>query len=123
MGLPIDNDSNPYTTNPVDLTSSGIVPYFVEIAPTNGITEADLHNDTIDIQNELIEREANGCGGFVAGGDYTQGDDAGKWHFTIAPCSDRGNKTPDADWRTESPKVGFRCLYQIPTDGTVGYEE
>ena len=123
MGLPIDSDSNLYTIDPLDLTSSEIIPYFVEIAPTNGITESDLHNDTIDIQNELIEREANRCGGFVAGGDYTKGDNAGRWHFTIAPCSDRGNKTQDTTWTTESPKIGFRCLYRIPSGGGAGYEE
>ena len=123
MGLPIDSDSNPYTGTPVDFSVSDVVPYFVEIAPSNGITEADLHDDTIDIQNRLIEREASGCGGFLAGGDYGNGGDAGQWHFSIIPCSDRGDKDRDADWATESSKVGFRCLYRIPTGGILGYEE
>ena len=123
MGLPIDSDSNPYTTTPVDLGFSEVVPYFAEVAPSNGITEDDLHNDTIDIQNERIEREVNRCGGFLAGGDYSQGNDAGQWHLSVVPCSDQGNKTPEVTWTTMSPKIGFRCLYRIPTAVPAGYEE
>ena len=119
MGLPIDSDSNIYNTNPIDFTDSDVIPYFAEISPTNGITEEELHNDTIDIQNELIESAPNQCGGFVAGGDYTHGDDAGTWHFTIMPCSENSGSA----WLTESPQVGFRCLYPMPSSGPLGYEE
>ena len=123
MGLPIDSESNPYTITPVDLSLSDVVPYFAEIAPTNGITEAALHDDTIDIQNGPIEREPTGCGGFLAGGDYNEGGNAGQWHFSITPCTDRGEKDRDVDWATESPQIGFRCLYRTPTGGSSGYEE
>jgi len=59
-----------------------------EIGPTSGVTSLQLHDDTVNINSQIIASESRGCGGMAAGGSFLSGNGAGVWNFEAIPCSD-----------------------------------
>jgi VCBS repeat-containing protein len=59
-----------------------------EIGPTSGITSLQLHDDTVNINSQIIGSQSTGCGGMATGGSYLSGNGAGVWNLEAVPCTD-----------------------------------
>ncbi len=79
MGLPAHVSSTANLDTDYDL---------LEIGPTSGITSLQLHDDTVNINSQVIGAQALGCGGMATGGSYLSGNGAGVWSIEGIPCTD-----------------------------------
>jgi len=66
-----------------------------DIGSTNGITVAQLHDDSVIMNSGAFFSSMNGsgssalergCGAMTAGGGYNDNGGAGLWHFEMVPC-------------------------------------
>lgn len=57
----------------------------LEIGPTSGITNANLHNDGAIINGEAIELSSGNIGAMATGGGYKNADLAGRYSFELVP--------------------------------------
>ena len=112
MGLPGHTD---FTINFPD---SPVAPYLLEIGPSNGITNAKLHEDSYIFNTDAIVEDTSGCGAMATGGSYLLGKESGVYNFEMIPCESAAPATAPS----ERVDVGFRCLVPIQ-NGAYTYSE
>ena len=112
MGLPGHTD---FTINFPD---SPVAPYLLEIGPSNGITNAKLHEDSYIFNTDAIFEDTSGCGAMATGGSYLLGKESGVYNFEMIPCE----SVPPTENPSERVDVGFRCLVPIQ-NGANTYSE
>ena len=114
MGLPLTTEF--ITANPGQFINS----FFEQIGISSGITATQLHDDSIIVNQELIDGTGNpsndsgggtGFAGFVTGGSYTKGNGSGTYHLEMVPMLD-----PALNRRSD---IGFRCVSPVPSSSFI----
>jgi hypothetical protein len=117
LGLPFNRN---FTLNfPPNLNE--ISKTLLEIGPTSGITNANLHNDGVFINAEAIEAQAPGLtlGAMATGGGYTQGDRAGRFTFELVPLSPISAQAAQ-NGVIPSPIPGDEIIFDVRQPGSFG---
>lgn len=101
MGMPMNVD-----IASTSLSASPAIAYLLDIGPTAGITTAQLHEDGIIVNGDLVNDKATNTtqtGSFVQGGSYLSGNRSGRYSSELVPDTMIG------------PDIGFRCYIPIDT--------
>lgn len=101
VGMPININIG------TSLPTSPSLPYLLDIGPTAGITNNQLHEDGITINGAAVNNAATNptqTGSFAQGGSYLSGNLSGRYSSELVP---------DSVVRSD---IGFRCY--IPVDKT-----
>ena len=98
VGMPINIDIGSVTA----LSTSGALPFLLNIGPTSGITTSQLHEDGIIVNGAAVYADPSHQGSFAQGGSYLSGNRSGRYSSELVPDSQVG------------PDLGFRCY--IPID-------
>ncbi len=120
MALPIMVDF------PTLFPNSPVDPYILNIGPTNGITAAQLHEDTWTVNNQNIFASSNACGSMNTGGNFLDSNGAGVYNFNFTPCLDDAYNyliTGDISIRTFlNQQYSIEYIQPLTTNATLRYE-
>ncbi|MDO9181151.1 MAG: hypothetical protein Q7U04_02020 [Bacteriovorax sp.] len=105
IGMPINVDIA--TASSGVLAASAALSSLLDIGPTSGLTEAQLHEDGIIANGAAVNNSGTNptqIGSFAQGGSYLSGNRSGRYSSELVP---------DA---TVRPDIGFRCYIPVVKD-------
>ncbi|WP_127716033.1 hypothetical protein [Halobacteriovorax sp. HLS] len=105
MGLPAVTTYA--SANPTHLVSM----FFEQIGISSGITSTQMHDDTIVVNQNLLDdgNNAANTGGYASlatGGSFLKGNGSGTYHLELIPTVD--------PVRNKAVDIGFRCVAPVP---------